>query len=51
LVAIPTIRLFQMQGVMLTLLAGTVVESLMMLFFYSRSRNLLTGQLENTVTS
>lgn len=51
LVAVPMIRLFQMQGGMLTLLAGTAVESLMMLFFYSRSRNLRTGQLENTVTS
>jgi len=40
LFAVPSIKLFQLNGVIFTLLAGTVIEAVMLLFFYVRIRNL-----------
>jgi O-antigen/teichoic acid export membrane protein len=40
LVAIPIIKLFQMNGVIFTLLGGAAIESLILLFFYFGIRNI-----------
>jgi len=40
LFAVPMIKLFQMKGVIFTILGGTALEALIVLFFYFRIRNI-----------